>query len=104
LDSVTHTKKVLLLHHVDTKLKTECGSPCYAAPEMLSGKHRYDPLPIDIWSAGIVLFVMVTGYLPFCDPDTDKLYKKIISGYFKFPEGISENAKNLINKILIVNP
>lgn len=63
---------------------------------MIEGKHRYDPILIDIWSAGIVLFAMITGYLPFCDPDTSKLYKKILAGSFKFPSWVSEDAKDLI--------
>jgi serine/threonine protein kinase len=47
---------------------------------------------------------MIAGYLPFCDPDTSKLYKKILTGAFKFPAWISESAKDLISRILIVNP
>jgi 5'-AMP-activated protein kinase catalytic alpha subunit len=58
-------------------LKTACGSPCYAAPEMIAGK-RYTGLEVDIWSSGVVLFAMVCGYLPFEDPNTAKLYKKIL--------------------------
>ena len=45
-------------------LKTPCGSPCYAAPEMIDGK-RYNGLLVDIWSCGIVLFAMICGFLPF---------------------------------------
>lgn len=54
-------------------LKTACGSPCYAAPEMVAGK-KYKPAQVDIWSTGIILYAMVCGYLPFEDPDTAKLY------------------------------
>ena len=57
-------------------LKTACGSPCYAAPEMIKG-HNYNGLLTDIWSSGIVLFAMVAGYLPFEDKNTSKLYHRI---------------------------
>lgn len=67
-------------------------------------KNSYDPLKVDIWSLGVVLFVMITGFLPFCDPDTPTLYKKIMNGSFKFPAHVSAEAKDLISKILVVNP
>ena len=54
-------------------LKTACGSPCYAAPEMTKGL-PYHGIMTDIWSSGVVLFVMVTGTLPFQDRNTNKLY------------------------------
>ena len=54
-------------------LKTACGSPCYAAPEMVAGK-SYTPSCVDIWSSGIILYAMICGYLPFEDPDTAQLY------------------------------
>lgn len=50
-------------------MKTACGSPCYAPPEMIAGL-KYDGLKADIWSAGVILFALVCGYLPFDDPDT----------------------------------
>jgi 5'-AMP-activated protein kinase catalytic alpha subunit len=59
-------------------LKTACGSPCYAAPEMIAGK-RYHGLNSDIWSCGIILYAMTCGYLPFEDPNTSHLYKKILN-------------------------
>jgi 5'-AMP-activated protein kinase catalytic alpha subunit len=69
-------------------LKTACGSPCYAAPEMIAGK-RYNGLISDIWSCGIILYAMSCGYLPFED---------LIPGF------ISTNCKDLIKKILNTDP
>jgi 5'-AMP-activated protein kinase catalytic alpha subunit len=63
-------KKVNIPFHSDQKLKTKCGSPCYASPEMIESQQRYDPVAVDVWSTGVVLFAMLAGYLPFCDPDT----------------------------------
>ncbi len=59
-------------------LKTACGSPCYAAPEMIAGK-KYHGTIVDVWSCGVILFAMICGYLPFEDPNTSSLYKKILS-------------------------
>ena len=58
-------------------LKTACGSPCYAAPEMIAGK-RYFGSQVDIWSCGVILYALICGYLPFEDPNTTNLYKKIL--------------------------
>jgi 5'-AMP-activated protein kinase catalytic alpha subunit len=80
-------------------LKTACGSPCYAAPEMIAGK-RYIGLNADIWSAGIVLFAMLAGHLPFEEQNTNLLYKKILAGEYKFPNNVSLPARNLIAGIL----
>ena len=70
------------------KLKTACGSPCYAAPEMIAGQ-RYNGLEVDIWSTGVILFAMSCGYLPFEDPNTNKLYKKILNCDYLIPGFIS---------------
>ena len=84
-------------------LETACGSPCYAAPEMIAGK-PYKGLDVDIWSCGIILYAMLCGYLPFEDPNTDKLYKKIIKCDYKIPHYISSEGKDLITKIMNTNP
>ena len=84
-------------------LTTACGSPCYAAPEMINGE-PYVGLRVDIWSSGIVLFAMLCGYLPFEDADNEILYKKITEGKFKIPKHLSECCKDFLHKILNVNP
>jgi 5'-AMP-activated protein kinase, catalytic alpha subunit len=84
-------------------LKTACGSPCYAAPEMIAGK-EYQGLKVDIWSIGVILFAMSCGYLPFEDKQTNNLYKKIMGGQFEYPNHISEKSKDLISNLLDINP
>ncbi len=89
------------LYKQDEKLKTACGSPCYAAPEMIRGE-RYHGLGADIWSSGVILYAMVCGYLPFEDQNTKKLYSKIIKAEYKVPEFLSEDCKDFLS--LILNP
>lgn len=84
-------------------LKTACGSPCYAAPEMIAGK-RYIGLRVDIWSCGVILFALLCGYLPFEDPNTGALYKKIMSGEYQCPKTISVEARDLIACVLCTDP
>lgn len=84
-------------------LKTACGSPCYASPEMIEGK-RYFGLGSDIWSSGVVLYAMVCGYLPFEDDDTVKLYKKIRTANYQCPKYVSESFKDLLQQVLTVDP
>ena len=88
-------------------LMTPCGSPCYASPEVLKGK-KYSGLGIDLWASGIILYSMLCGYLPFDDKNNDELFKKILKCKIEFPKSnniiISENAKDLIRKILQPEP
>ena len=84
-------------------LKTACGSPCYAAPEMIAGK-KYHGLQADIWSSGVVFYAMVAGYLPFEDPKTSNLYKKIMSADYSMPKFLSPECKDFIEKILNTDP
>lgn len=91
------------LYKEGQKLKTACGSPCYAAPEMIRGE-RYFGLGADIWSSGVILYAMVCGYLPFEDQNTKKLYQKIIKAEYKLPTFLSEQAQDLITNILNPDP
>ena len=86
-----------------TLLKTACGSPCYAPPEMISGKD-YQPLYSDLWSCGVVLYCMLVGKLPFDDEDIKVLYKHIKSANFFMPNFLSSQAQDLLKKILNCNP
>jgi 5'-AMP-activated protein kinase, catalytic alpha subunit len=87
----------------DGLLKTACGSPCYAAPEMIAGK-KYEGLKTDIWSSGVILYAMVAGFLPFEDPKTSNLYKKILAGDYKIPKFLSTDCTHFLSKILQVDP
>ena len=84
-------------------LATACGSPCYAAPEMIAG-NKYQGIKIDTWSVGIILYAMVCGYLPFEDSNNDALYKKILDAKFAVPSFVSDGCKDMIKKILTVDP
>ena len=84
-------------------LHSSCGSPCYASPEMLSG-HSYKGTTTDLWSAGIVLYSMLVGALPFDDQELSKLYEQIKIGKFYIPSTLSLEAIDLLKKILEVDP
>ena len=84
-------------------LKSKCGSLCFAAPEMISGK-KYNGSISDIWSSGVTLFSMISGFLPFQEDDTQLVYQKIIKGKYQIPYYISQNARDLISRILNVIP
>ncbi|KAI5967184.1 HSL1 [Candida margitis] len=84
-------------------LETSCGSPHYASPEIVAGKN-YHGAPSDIWSCGIILFALLTGHLPFDDENIRKLLLKVQSGKFVMPHELSWEAKDLITKMLKVNP
>jgi serine/threonine protein kinase len=90
-------------HEGGRLLQTACGSPCYAAPEMIAGKEYVGPVA-DMWSIGVILFALVCGYLPFEDQNTSVLYRKILSGTYSAPQWISADVKDLIRKILETDP
>ncbi|CAN1216867.1 CBL-interacting serine/threonine-protein kinase 24 [Linum perenne] len=84
-------------------LYTTCGTPNYVAPEVLSHQ-GYDGAAADIWSCGVILYVLMAGYLPFDETDLPTLYKKISAAEFTCPFWFSPEAKALIDKILIPDP
>jgi carbon catabolite-derepressing protein kinase len=87
----------------DGLLHTVCGTPSYVAPEILA-KKGYDGAKADIWSCGVVLFALTTGYLPFNDYNVTVLYRKIYRGQFRLPKWISCDLKNLLSRLLDTNP
>ena len=87
----------------DELLSSSCGSPCYASPEMLSG-NPYRGVKTDIWSAGIVLYSMLVGSLPFDDQELYILYEQIKKGKFFLPSTLSLEAIDLLKRILQVDP
>ena len=84
-------------------LGTPCGSPCYASPEMVSGK-KYDGYMIDIWSTGIILYAMTCGYLPFEDNDNEALFLKILKCNIIYPKYVGELSLDLMKKIIVTEP
>ncbi|EDO19533.1 hypothetical protein Kpol_1018p65 [Vanderwaltozyma polyspora DSM 70294] len=84
-------------------LKTSCGSPNYAAPEVISGKLYAGP-EVDVWSCGVILYVMLCRRLPFDDDSIPVLFKNISNGIYTLPKFLSPGAANLIKRMLIVNP
>ncbi|XP_042513904.1 CBL-interacting protein kinase 1-like isoform X1 [Macadamia integrifolia] len=87
----------------DGLLHTTCGSPNYVAPEVLTNR-GYDGATSDLWSCGVILYVILTGYLPFDDRNLAVLYQKIFKGAVQIPEWLSPGVKNLIKRILEPNP
>ncbi|XVF66574.1 hypothetical protein PTKIN_Ptkin10aG0048100 [Pterospermum kingtungense] len=84
-------------------LRTVCGTPAYMAPEVVRRK-GYEGSKADAWSCGVILFVLLAGYLPFEDSDLVAMYKKIHRREFRFPSWISKQAKAIIWHLLDPNP
>ncbi|CAE6935577.1 KIN10 [Symbiodinium sp. CCMP2592] len=84
-------------------LKTSCGSPNYASPEVVSGKAYVGP-EVDVWSGGVVLYALLCGSLPFDDENVPNLFRKIKHGNFTLPGHLSSEAKDLIVQMLVVDP
>ncbi|KAF3985263.1 hypothetical protein FT663_00418 [Candidozyma haemuli var. vulneris] len=84
-------------------LETSCGSPHYAAPEIVSGL-KYHGAASDVWSCGVILFALLTGRLPFDDENIRNLLLKVQAGTFDMPEELSTDAQDLIWRMLTVDP
>ena len=92
-------------------MQTSCGSPCYAAPELVVQDSLYTGRKVDVWSCGVILYAMLAGYLPFDDdpanPEGDDihlLYKYIVSTPLTFPEYVTPHARDLLRRILVPDP
>ncbi|KXS16880.1 Pkinase-domain-containing protein, partial [Gonapodya prolifera JEL478] len=84
-------------------LDTFCGSPFYAAPEMILGRAYRGP-EVDMWSLGVILFALLCGHLPFDDDNMKELYKKIAAGTYKSPDYLMPDARHLISRLITVDP
>lgn len=84
-------------------LYEQCGTPAYIAPEVLGGE-GYTGFPVDIWSSGVVLYSLLMGNIPFKAQNLNELQSLIMTGNYKRIEGISQNGKDLLNKLLEINP
>uniref|UniRef100_A0A673V273 Maternal embryonic leucine zipper kinase n=1 Tax=Suricata suricatta TaxID=37032 RepID=A0A673V273_SURSU len=87
----------------DYHLQTCCGSLAYAAPELIQGK-SYLGSEVDVWSMGILLYVLMCGFLPFDDDNVMALYKKITRGKYEVPKWLSSSSALLLQQMLQVDP
>ena len=87
----------------DELLKTKCGSPSYAAPEIICCPF-YDGFKVDIWCSGIILYAMLCGYLPFEGDNNNLLFQNILNCDPEFPEFLSDLSKDIIIQILNPDP
>ena len=84
-------------------LKTKCGSPSYASPEIITGT-EYDGFKTDVWCCGVILYAMLCGFLPFEGENDMELFKNIVECDPEIPRELSKESKKLIRKIFTPNP
>jgi serine/threonine protein kinase len=88
-------------------LKTQCGTQEYVSPEVLENRPAYD-VPCDIWTVGVIVFIMLGGYYPFRGKSEEEVLKKVRYGEFQFHKkywnGISDEAKSLVKEMMMVDP
>ncbi|KAJ0434888.1 putative protein kinase CAMK-CAMKL-CHK1 family [Helianthus annuus] len=87
----------------DGLFHTFCGTPAYVAPEVL-GRKGYEAAKVDVWSCGVILFVLMAGYLPFNDHNVMVMYKKIYKGEFRCPRWFSPELTRFLKRLLVTNP
>ncbi|GFZ14158.1 CBL-interacting protein kinase 4 [Actinidia rufa] len=97
LAALPENRQNLLLH-------TSCGTPAFAAPEVIRRGGGYDGAKADAWSCGVILFVFLAGNLPFDDSNLAAMYQKICRREFQFPDWISKQSKFIIYRLLDPNP
>mmetsp|Transcript_83543 Transcript_83543/g.202598 ORF Transcript_83543/g.202598 Transcript_83543/m.202598 type:complete len:448 (-) Transcript_83543:90-1433(-) len=86
-----------------TLLHTTCGTPNYVAPEVLNDR-GYDGRAADVWSMGVILYVLLAGFLPFDEPHMSALFRKIQKAEFVYPSWFSTPVRSLLDKILVADP
>mmetsp|Transcript_23613 Transcript_23613/g.43843 ORF Transcript_23613/g.43843 Transcript_23613/m.43843 type:complete len:613 (+) Transcript_23613:599-2437(+) len=84
-------------------LRTSCGSPNYAAPEVINA-HLYAGPEVDIWSCGVILYALLCGSLPFDDESIPRLFRKIKTGHYVLPSHLNDSSSDLIRRMLTVDP
>lgn len=85
------------------RMTEQCGTPAYIAPEILKDK-GYEGFAIDVWSAGVVLYAILYGTVPFKANNMAELQNLILTSDLTLAEGISKDAKDLLTRILDKNP
>lgn len=87
-------------------MRTACGTPGYVAPEVL--KRQGYKEEVDLWSLGVITYILLCGYPPFFDQNNTELFKKIMSGRYQFDrpwwDNVSDKAKDFIRKLLVLDP
>lgn len=86
-----------------TKLKTFCGSPVYAAPELIKGRPYTGP-EVDVWSLGMNIYAMLAGKLPYSSSSMRRLLAKMVKGEFAIRSEWSQNCVDFIKAVLVVSP
>ncbi|KAL2539973.1 CBL-interacting serine/threonine-protein kinase 20 [Abeliophyllum distichum] len=87
----------------DGLLHTNCGTPAYVAPEVIN-RRGYDGGKADIWSCGVILFILLAGYLPFHDSNIVQMYRKISKAEYRIPNWFPPDVRRLLSRILDPNP